>query len=156
MRRNTISSASCLVLPSYIATWGSEVNILREWRVVKFFPLYLFWACFEMLAFLSLLGPPGAGGGGCPLAFWSCIKEEMGEKKRYWFCVLSDSNTEDRKTHKESGVGSRAAPSLVCEPEGDGGWGGWGRGTNASLPRVMCLVLLLASFFLAFLLLLVK
>lgn len=34
---------------------------------------------------------------------------------------MSDSNTEDRKTHKELGVGSGAAPSLVCEPEGDAG-----------------------------------
>lgn len=50
---------------------------------------------------------------------------------------MSDSNTEDRKTHKELGVGSGAAPSLVCEPEGDEGrrwWrGGGGEETEKRL-----------------------
>lgn len=105
----------CFTLIGF-ATWGSEVNsVLREWRLKFFLPVLSFWACFIPLAFF--LCEPLEG---CPLAFWSCIKEEMGEKKHYWFCVLSDSNTEDRKTHKELGVGSGAAPSLVCEPEGDG------------------------------------
>lgn len=80
----------------------------------------------------------------------------MGEKKHYWFCVLSDSNTEDRKTHKELGVGSGAAPSLVCEPaRGRRGreetkrgrrWGATPDNTNASLPRVVCSVPSLPSF----------
>lgn len=54
----------------------------------------------------------------------------MGEKKKYWFCVLSDSNTKDRKTCKKKGVGSGAGLSLVKEPEGDGGGGGGPRGVE--------------------------
>ena len=89
----------------------------------------------------------------------------MGEKKHYWFCVLSDSNTEDRETHKELGVGSGAAPSLVCELKGDGagvflGGGRRWRGTpdiaNTTPAGVVCSVVSLPSILLSFLFLMVE
>lgn len=148
----------CLALVCFAACGLKVSSVLREWRMTFYSPVLSFWACFVPLAFF-LCGPLE----GCPFAFWSCIKEEMGEKKHYWFCVLSDWNTEDRKTHKELGVGSGAAPSLVCEPEGDGGdiergrrWGGTPDNTNASLPRVVCSVLSLPSFLLSFLFLMAE
>lgn len=156
IRRNNIFFG--LVRPPYtradFATRGPEVNsVLREWRgkVLGFFsPLYscsFILSLFRTAGFFSSPLPLED----CPLAFWSCIKEEMGGKKRYWFCVLSDSNTEDRKTHKESGVGSGAALSLVWKKKAEKSgrrWGATPDDTNSSLPRVMCLVLLLPSFLL--------
>lgn len=132
IRRNNIFFG--LVRPRYtltdFATRGSEVNsVLRERRGKFFFlPLYscsFILSLFRTAGFFSSTLPLED----CPLAFWSCIKEEMGGKKHYWFCVLSDSNTEDRKTHKESGVGSGAALSLVRKAEVDEERGaGGGRG----------------------------
>lgn len=49
---------------------------------------------FSPYLFLPLLPPFEHSSESRPLTFWSCIKEEMGEK-HYRFCVLSDSNIKE-------------------------------------------------------------
>lgn len=73
----------------------------------------------------------------------------MGEKRPYWFCVLSGSNTEDRKTRQQSGVGSGAATSPAFQPQRDEERKLRKR-SNARLPGVMHLSSSIHHFFLLF------
>lgn len=143
----------CFTLIGF-ATWGSEVNsVLREWRG-KFFPLYFHSELVSYHWLFSSLRPLE----GCPLAFWSCIKEEMGGKSiiDFTFCLTQTLRTEK---HIRSQVLAVGQLRLLCVSQRETGeklksgrkWGGTPDNTNTSLPRVMCLVLLLPSFLLSFL-----
>lgn len=112
------------------ATCGLKVKCLKSGRSFPLLYLNVHRTIGSFFLFFSVCGPLE----GCPLAFWSYIKEEMGRKRIIDFAFCQTQTPRTEKHVRKKGVGSGAGLSLVREPEG--GKRLWRNTAATTMPRI--------------------